>query len=344
MPKDSGQPAPELVEPDPKEVEAALEQIANLHPQLGGGNLQSRDGSEYAPANVDDGAYAKNFFRNTRSQPTAAPETPAEPEADRDDPLPTGGAAQPDRLFANKYKSAEELEKGYQNVFDELQRRNAENAALKAVNQHVELLQEGFRRERPEPVAPQFIRARVNDQGEVDVPLADLDAIIARRANEVAQQRVDEILTPITNLGKANARVRSEYPEFAKVETEFSNWLQVNPEYAKRVANDPDFALEASFLKFRESTGKTTRQTATEVTRQAQETIDHAKRNAGAIAGSPVPAGRRITQDQARTARMTKLVKYAEETGDRKPLVKARLSEAVGEDYLNSLMDTSWGK
>ena len=51
-----------------------------------------------------------------------------------------------------------------------------------------------------------------------------------------------------------------------------------------------------------------------------------------------------MDDQQARAAVIGKALEHAQRTGDWQPYTKLRMQEALGEDFLNSLQMTNWGK
>jgi hypothetical protein len=346
MTKEGGQPTP----PDDLTAEqaATLNEIAALHPDLAGGMLMSKTGIPYNPANVPNTPEALNFYRNTEAptlagQPGAPPVEDAEPEEKEvavqpAPPSPT--PPKPGRLLADKYINPEELERGYHNLLTELTARNAENTALKAVNQHIEALTGGFRGVRETP-SPQFLTGGVTDDGRPTFPLAELRQMIDDRAREIANEQVQAHLTPLAAVGKASTAMREGYPEFVQEEQKFARWLKANPDIAEKVADDPEFAMEAAYLKYNRILGQTNRVAAVETTQASTQAINEVRKHAASITGS---AARRAPLVDTRTAAFTALYKQAQETGDNRPIVKARLEEAIGADLLNSMEKSGWGR
>lgn len=346
MTPDVGQPTSELT----SEQAAVLNEIASIHPDLAGGMLMSKTGLPYNPANVPNTPEALNFYRNTEA-PTIAgpPSVPVVPEEEAE-PVEVAEAVQPapvlpppspkGRLLADKYINPEELERGYQNLLTELTARNAENTALKAVNQHIEALTGGFRAPREAP-SPQFITGGVTEDGRPTFPLAEIYQRIEDRAREIANEQVQAHLTPLAAVGKASASMREGYPEFAQEEQRFARWLKANPDIAEKVADDPEFALEAAYLKYNRVVGQTTRAAAVETTQVATQAVNEVRKHAASITGS---SARRAPAVDTRTATFTALYKQAAETGDNRPIVRARLEEAIGADLLNSMEKSGWGR
>lgn len=323
-------------QPDPLAADI-LSSIAS-HPGL---QVQALPDGTEQPAN--DPA-AQNFLadRVPGGQPAPSPEPSSPVQPTMPD---AGAAAKPSggRLFAGKYRSVEEMERAHLEAQSALRDREAENRALKSVNQHLEEVFAPLRQERvrPEPTQPIPVVFDRNNMPVLDP--AALDQAILERAQAVAREQVQAYLGPLTAMSQANARLKASYPESVQLEGEFTDWLKANPEYRERVTQDPEFALEGAFLKFERERGFAVQAQSRETAQAAQAQTSQARAHASPAGGSPV-AQHRPQEADGTAAALNKLYKYGQETGNWKPYQKARLEMAIGPEFLGVLEKTNWGR
>lgn len=321
------------------------------HPAFKDGTLSNRQGEPYNPANVPNTPEATDYLSQF---PGALPGVAAQPAVEQTQPAadpaqPAEAAPQarpePSRLFAGKYRSVEDLEKGYDEAHKALRDREAKLRAVEAVRNELEPLLGGFRREREQP-QPALNRIPIQFDPQTGAPYVSPEVFnpyIEARAREVAMEQAREVLTPITRLNDVNNTLRSEYPEFGQREQAFAAYLRDNEEVRDRIAKDPEY-LETAYLKFDRQSGDRVRQQTVETTRQAQDTVNAAKQQSSAGAGG-VGGGRRVSELETRDAQIRALRKQAEETGDYRGYVKARLEQAVNTGgHLDALDRSGWGR
>lgn len=328
------EPNDQAGQPDP--VVADLLGSINEHPGL---QVQVNEDGTEAPANDPAG---QNFLAEQTSGQPAPEQQPPAPAAPNQAAPGSVAPSSSGRLFAGKYRSVEEMERAHLIAQQTLREREAENRAIKAVNQHLDevLTPLRTRPERPEPTAIPVTFDRNN------LPVLDpaaLDAAIEARARVAAREQVQAVLGPMTAMSRANSQLRNEYPEFAQRDGEFTAWLQAHPEYQERVIQDPEFALEGAYLKFERERGFAVNQQNMQAAQAAQSQVRQARDNASPAGGNPV-AQRRGTEQDSVTQRLTALHRHGQETGDWKPYKQARLEMALGAEYLSTLERTTWGR
>lgn len=310
---------------------------------------------------VPEGQEAQAFydtFTPKRAQPPAEAKpvsgqpvsdtTQAPPAAPAQQPAPVA-APQPitsGRLLAGKYRSVEEMERGLENLNAELRRRNEENVVLKAAQLATERIG-GFRRERDEPPVAPASEIPIQFRGDQPVvPINDFRTEMLNAARQAAQETISGILTPMQQLGSANANLRTSYPEFQQREGDFTNWLRDNPGYQELIQHNPEVGLESAYLKFSRVSGNVQVAQANQNTIAAQQQIDSARQQASP-AGNIAPSSRRPTEQESRSVELNKLFQEWQQTGDaaaKKRYVNARTEYALGDQFVDVLNKTTWGR
>lgn len=277
-------------------------------------------------------------------QPVSQNQTQATPPPQAQQPAP---AAQPStipsgRLLAGKYRSVEELERGYKEADRERRERNEENLALRAANIVSERV---GRQPRNEPQPLTSIPVQFEGDKPV-VPVSDLRAEMLQAARTAAQETVTGILTPMQQLGSANASLRASYPEFAQQEGNFAMWLRERPDYQGLIQQNPEVGLESAYLKYQRDAGLQQASHATQATLAAQQQIGQAQQHA-APAGGSAPAGRRVTETDAIASTLKRLYDEWQTTGDpaaKKRYTQYRLEQALGGQVMGTLEKSQWGR
>lgn len=328
--------------PGEQTVDQILQNIVNEHPQLAEPTQQGGLTRDYNPVNLPNDTTAQSYYRAHVPNDGQPQPQPLEPAPASTTPAPAQ-AAQPEGLVFGKYKSLDEANSGYWKLVDELKSRDAENRALKAVNLHLEQVFGGFREPRPDPT-PQHIPVQLLPDQTPVIPMDRVREATDARAAQIARETVTQILGPLQALSGAQARVSSEYPEFNARQGEFAQWLNLNPNYQERATRDPDAGLELAWLRFRNETAQRQQAVSAQTTNVAQQQVNQARSQAGAVANNGGGgATRRTTDVQARATQLTELWNYGQQTGDWKPYKNFRTAEALGEPFLNDLERTSWG-
>jgi len=210
---------------EPKTPEETLQGIVDAHPAFNTGSKEN-----YHPASIeDDDGTTQEFYNENSDNPEPVKKEEEAPTRQE----PTGPEA--NKLFAGKYKSVEELEKGYVNAQKELYDRNAENIALRTAKAVIN--EGGFRREREEPTKPEFVKGGYNPEG---------DPVI----RNLTREEVQKALAPMTALSNAQSNIQQRYPEYSGREGEFTQWLTNNPDNQREVFDNPEGNLEVAYLRF----------------------------------------------------------------------------------------------
>lgn len=341
-------PAPDPA--DDPQVQQMLKKIVDDHPGFGPPAAQGGMLNDYAPVNLPNDPTAQAYYQAhvpPNGSPPASPQQP--PQEPAQPPAPAPPAAQPAAsqpsggLIYGKYKSDDEAQRGYWELVDKLKEMNARNTALEAANLHLQTTMIPQRRERetPPPQQPQFVPVQFQGDQPV-VPVESFRQAGRDDAAQVARETVQAMLAPIQQFNAAQARVSTEFPEFQQRQAEFAQWLSKNPDYQDRVARDPEAGLELAYLRYEREAAIRGQATRVQATQNAQAQVDQARQAASAsVSGN---TGRRMDEQQSRNAAIGQALEYAQRTGDWKPYTKIRMTEALGEDFLNSLQMTNWGK
>lgn len=335
---------------DDQQVQQMLQKIVDEHPQFATPANQGGRTLDYAPVNLPNDPTAQAYYQAhvppngspPAPTPDQTPQPPAQPTAPAA-PAPQPASQPGGDLIYGKYKSQDEAQRGYWELVDRLKEMNARNTALEAANLHLQTVALPQRRERetPPPQQPQFVPVQFQGDQPV-VPVEALRQTSREDAAAIARETVQQMLAPIQQFSAAQTRLSGEFPEFPQRQAEFAQWLSRNPEYQERVSRDPEAGLELAWLRYEHDSALRGQTQRTQATHQAQAQVDQARQQAGAsVAGS---ASRRMDDQQSRNAAIGKALEYAQRTGDWKPYTKMRMSEALGDDFLNSLQMTTWGK
>lgn len=334
---------------DDQQVQQVLEKLVNEHPGFASPAMQGGRLNDYAPVNLPNDPTAHAYYAAhvpEGSPPATTPQQrvqePAQP------PAPAPVAAQPatqpggDLVFG-KYKSQEEAQRGYWELVDKLKEMNVRNTALEAANLHLQttMLPQRQQREEPRPQQPQYVPVQFQGDQPV-VPVDSLRTTSQETAAQVARETVQQILGPIQQFSAAQTRITSEYPDFPQRQAEFTQWLSRNPEYQERLGRDPEGGLELAWLRYDRESAQRNQTVRTQATQQAQAQVSQARQQASA--STQGSNGRRMDDAQSRAAMIGKALEYAQRTGDWTHYKSLRMSEALGEDFLNSLALTNWGR
>lgn len=328
-----------------QQASKVLEQLVNDHPAFASPANQGGRTNDYAPVNIPNDPTAHAYYAAhvpEGSQPATTPQQAAPEPAQPSAPAPAAQpASQPggDLIFG-KYKSQDEAQRGYWELVDKLKEMNVRNTALEAANLHLQTTLQPQRQERQAPPQPQYIPVQFQGDQPV-VPVDSLRGTTQEDAARVARETVQSILAPIQQFNAVQTRIASEFPDFPQRQAEFAQWLSRNPEYQERVGRDPDH-LESAWLRYDRESAQRAQSGRAQVTQQAQAQVSQARQQASA--STQGSNGRRMDDAQSRAAMIGKALEYAQRTGDWKPYKDLRMSEALGEDFLNSLALTNWGR
>lgn len=330
-----------------QQAQKVLEQLVADHPAFASPANQGGRANDYNPVNLPNDPTAHAYYAAhvpEGSQPAPTPQQPAQEPAQPAAPAPVAAqpATQPggDLIFG-KYKSQDEAQRGYWELVDKLKEMNVRNTALEAANLHLQTTLQPQRQARETPAQPQYVPVQFQGDQPV-VPVDPMMNSVQERADRVARETVQSILAPIQQFSAAQTRIASEFPDFTQRQAEFTQWLSRNPEYQERVGRDPEGGLELAWLRYDREAAIRGQQTRTQATQQAQAQVSQARQQASA--STQGSNGRRMDDAQSRAAMIGKALEYAQRTGDWKPYKDLRMSEALGEDFLNSLALTNWGR
>lgn len=244
-------------------------------------------------------------FRNVsddelRKEPE--PEPAAEPVVAAPEPTPAPAI---EKLYAGKYKTPEELEKGYENARQEMQRAQAERDEFKRKAEATP----------PPPPAPKTPEQLATEEAANQQFLADFVANPKQVISKFQQEAAQQTATALAAQQVAN-EWRKTNPDIAAHEEyvgfEASRLMQSDPELAK----DPQQLLEKATANFRQLTGKLRSEGAKEALTQQTRVIPLLSNTAPSTASGNPPKEAPLTSDQAFDLHM-KSLKEAEQKSHR---------------------------
>ena len=342
-----GQTEVEVDAPDREKLGGIVDSVAE-HP-----GLQTKEGADGSPTPSDEwtNQQVTDFYGNrppttpTGSPPAAEPTqtAPTEPAeaAVPTEPVTTTqiGDAVPPTIDPN----VEALQRELHDLKTKVQERNTENLALKAVNEHMEQF---ARAVTPQvtPTEPEHIPIEFDNENKPYVSPEALGRVGQAMISKAVQEQVQASLQPLTNAGIAYNRMKKDFPEFATDESKFSGWLDANPTYRERVSSNPSDGMESAYLRYRYEAGQANEQQLAQTVVAGQAVVNEAQRHAAPAGGATGTPTRRTTEVEARTRKLEALRKHGDDTGNWKPYETARLEEAIGTQFLDTMDKTTWGR
>jgi len=213
------------------------------------------------------------------------------------------------------YDSVDDLVKAYRSSSDEgkRQRQRADTAEAAARTLLEQQVQRQAVPQRGDPAS------RLAEYG---VPVDALD--------EYVRSRVNETFEPIARGAMARNSMLSSHPDYQKYEADVAQFINEDPSlsqsYQKLFAADPVSAMEFAFLKY----GDVKRREHP----NGDSTPQQIARSEAQIPSSR--AGDARTQPAAQQdERLNRTWEHYQKTGDPRAFAKARLSQAVSDDFLN---------
>lgn len=154
---------------------------------------------------------------------------------------------QPDQLLAGKYKSVEELERGYQNLFAEGQKLVER---LRSYEESSQAARWGAEGEAADRVSPADMRAGRQDP----VDALSMAGIPVNELKELVRREIIQEISPVFQGAQARQNVAQRYPEFPQFEGELAQLLEANPQLKARYNTvyraDPEVALGWLYEEF----------------------------------------------------------------------------------------------
>jgi hypothetical protein len=225
---------------------------------------------------------------------------------------PTSAPEQP-KLYAGKYPSLEEWEKGHWELHNTLKARES---ALSQQTERINALEQLL-----------VTRAHLEDQNRKS-PYDSLNesGVPADMVREAVRMEIQQALAPIAAGARAQQTVRSQFPEYATSENEVAQFLEVNPSLAQRYGQlynaDPAAAMEWAFLRYRDARASQPRTPA--------PTAPAARADA-ALPSSQM--GERSAPTADNGERMQQAVKYMQTYKDPTPVVHERLRGLIPDSH-----------
>lgn len=247
-----------------------------------------------------------NFF-HPELVPPDNPEGPPK-DAAPPEPAQTETTPVPERKFAGKYKTPEDLEQGYWESQREAMRIMAENQALKAqaAQPHAPPSQPLAPLE-DYGIPPHVIQAAIQ---------AEVDAQVARRVD----QKFQEAFAPMVQGMSARTNVSRRYPDFEAQAGKISEHIGSDPSLTERYnrmsQSDPEMAMEWAYLEYARS--------AKPVTAAESPT------NGALPKGGPA---QRVVPGQDNQEELSRARKYYEVMKDPRPYLRARFRDLIPDSH-----------
>jgi hypothetical protein len=232
-----------------------------------------------------------------------------------------GQPDQEERLYAGKYKSVEELEKGYLNMQTVENQNNQRLAAIEArlgASDPDDRILPSERREgrkRPEEVLE-----------EMGIP--------SEAIGDLVLERITQALNPIIQGNQAREQLRHSYQNFDSLEGEVANFIASTPDvqtrYQRMFRVDQGAAMEWAIDRYLKTKGP-----GTAPAESASGADAAAARLDARLPGSGSPANRGQDLGQAqRLEQLQKAYEYAQKTGDWSVYSSMRINEVIPESHM----------
>lgn len=145
-------------------------------------------------------------------------------------------------LYAGKYKTKEDFEKGYWNSQQEGMAQR--EARIRAEAQLDQLQRQLTDREASKPNA---YEANLRQH---DIPVDDLNALIEQRANEQAHNVIRETLGPLTQAIAAQSEMSQHYEDFDlnRIQRAVGSDPMVSEQYNRLLGTDPRAAYQMGYM------------------------------------------------------------------------------------------------
>lgn len=225
-----------------------------------------------------------------------------------------GDNSEPDRLYANKYRTTEDLEKGYSESVRGYQKERKIRESLEEEN-------ERLRRElSSKPTGPDPLMIALE---ESDVPVQAIQGFIRNEVGSAVHSMLGEALKPLAESQRALAEAQELYPDFDldKARKAVNQDPVLAETYNDLLGKDPKAAYVLAY-----NVGKHSGRTADEKPVKELEPVGRTD--------ATVPKGRRsigetemegISEENYR-----KLLEHAQQTGDWTPFLRNRFSDTLG--------------
>lgn len=238
------------------------------------------------------------------------------------------GGQPTEQLLAGKYKSVDELERGYQNLFNEGQKLVER---IKGYEQR-----ESIPPAREDWLGGEVVADRVDPADRRSARQDPVDAlsmagIPVNELREFVRKELVHEISPIFQGAQARQTVSQDYPEFAKYEGELAQFVEANPQlkarYTRVYTADPEAALKWLFTEY--TRGNAAPRASASGEAQAAARLD------AALPGRTVPA--RTLPGDFNTEMYNNLKAEAARTGDWTRVLAYKLGGALPEGHLAGL-------
>lgn len=248
--------------------------------------------------------------------------TPPQPQAETQQtpPAETTSAPEP-RLYAGKYKTPEELEAGYTNSFQELDRiRQQHQADLERERMRADALISRFAQPEAPPEDPFAIPP---DQ---ELTAEFIGRAVRAEARRIAREESHAAITPLIAGNTARGRVASRYADFLDAEQALSNFVQSDGQtlatYNRMFGTDPEAAMEWAYLRFRAANPASTPR------------VSAADTTPGGELTPPRTSEQRTTNPETdRASEEARGLKYFQRYGNVTPYLRARFSGLIPDSH-----------
>lgn len=221
----------------------------------------------------------------------------------------------PDKKWAGKYSTPEELEQGHSHLQSTLSERNQRIEELES-----QLEQQGQRMIPAGPSKDPYEQLR-----EIAVPPEAVEAIVERK--------VMAAIDPIFQSFSARRAMERQYPDFSKMEDEVAGYIAGQPELKKRYQvlyqTDQLGAMEWALSKYHRSKAEDN---------PAQLSLEDERANAR-VPGGGSGSGRGADLGNAQRDKLQKAYEYGQQYGDWDPYMKLRLDSVIPDGHYKGLMD-----
>lgn len=221
------------------------------------------------------------------------------------------------------YKSVDELVRAYRESSGEgKKQRERADQFQQTLEQRLAGIEQAFtRQQQPQRTTPED---RLSDYG---IPVDALDQFLGDRIEKAIGRQFE----PIVKMGSARNSMLSSYTDYGKFETDVAKFVESDPStnrtYSEMFKADPLGAMEWAFFKY----GEVKRAEvgagngAPSPQRQARSEAQIPSNRSGDTRNLPLQ-----TDDQA-----AKGWEHYQKTGDPRAFAKARLRQAISDDFLS---------
>lgn len=222
------------------------------------------------------------------------------------------------------YKTVDELVRAYRESSNEgkKQRERADRFEQTLEQRLGQIEQAVTRQQVPQRTAPED---RLTDYG---IPVDALDQFLGSRIDQAITRQFE----PIVKMGSARSSLLSSYKDYGQFEAEVARFVEGDPGLSKKYGEmfkaDPEGAMEWAFLKFGAS-----KRTEASPNSNGQPTPQQQARSEARLPSQRNGDARTLPLEQ--DDQVAKGWEQYQKTGDPRHFARARLRQAISEDFLN---------